>query len=143
MTLSKAFVTGIVTRKPEIRYTQNDLAMASMTINIDKTNETLIRVISFGQNAQNMSSLLDVGDEVAVEGRLQINSFNLPNGKEKRVYEISASSFEKMNGSTGSVTVSTQQSNVTQSVPSQEENIVSFSDSEPAEDLIDEDEIPF
>ena len=65
---------------------------------------------------------------------MQVNSYKLPNGKDKRVYEINASAVEKIGVSSGAV-----------STPNagQNENIVSFNQDEIAQDLIDEDEIPF
>ena len=79
MTLAKAFVTGSVVKAPEKRFTQNDMPISAMTINIDKNNETLLRVVAYGQLAENASANINVGDEVAVEGKLQVNSFKLPN----------------------------------------------------------------
>ena len=131
MTLAKAFVTGVVTKTPEKRFTNNDMAISGFTINIDKTNETLLRVITFGQLADTVASTVSQGDCVAVEGKLQINTYKLPNGKDKKVYEISASAVEKMSGATNPV------------ASSNSENVVSFDENEVAKDLIDEDEIPF
>ena len=136
MTLAKAFVTGVVTKAPEKRFTQNDMAIVGFTINIDTTNEALLRVVAFGQLADNIASTVSQGDNVAVEGKLQINSYKLPNGKDKKVFEISANAVEKM-----SAAVSTPQT-MNNSV-AQNENIVSFNQDEIAQDLIDEDEIPF
>lgn len=132
MTLAKAFVTGVVVKAPEKRFTQNDMAIASFTINIDTNNETLIRVAAFGQLADNIANTVTAGDSVAVEGRLQVNSYKLPNGKDKKVYEINANVVEKISASSvGAPQVST------------DENIVSINQDEIAQDLIDEDEIPF
>ncbi len=133
MTLAKAFVTGVVTKAPEKRFTQNDMAIAGFTVNIDKATETLIRVTTFGQLAETVANTIVQGDNVAVEGRLQINTFKLPNGKDKRVYEISASNVEKMSGSAATAAPANSQS----------ENVVQFNQDEIAQDLIDEDEIPF
>ena len=134
MSFAKAFVTGTVVKAPEKRFTQNDMAIAGFTINIDPANETLLRVVAFGQLAETIASTVSAGESVAVEGRLQINSFKLPNGKDKKVYEINASAVEKMSA----------QANATAPIASsQSENIVSFNQDEIAQDLIDEDEIPF
>ena len=130
MTLAKAFVTGVVTKAPEKRFTNNDMAISGFTINIDKANETLLRVITFGQLADTVASTIAQGDSVAVEGKLQVNTYKLPNGKDKKVYEISASVVEKISAST-------------EAVSNSDGNIVSFNESEVAQDLIDEDEIPF
>ena len=136
MTLAKAFVSGVVTKAPEKRFTNNDMAIAGLTINIDQQNETLIRVVAFGQLADNTANTVNVGDMIAVEGKLQVNSFKTPSGKDKRVYEIMANAIEKMNNSSNPPQT-TAQADV------QNENIVQFAQDEPVEDLIDEDEIPF
>ena len=133
MTLAKAFITGAVIKAPEKRFTQNDMAIAGFSVNFDPANEGIIRVAAFGQLAETIASTITVGDNVAVEGRLQVNSYKLPNGKDKKVFEIQASTVEKMGAG---APVSTPQ--ITQS-----ENIVSFNQDEIAQDLIDEDEIPF
>ncbi len=132
MTLAKAFVTGIVTKTPEKRFTQNDTAVVGFSVDIDKNNPTLVRVVAYGQLAERISSTVAQNDMVAVEGRLQINSYKLPNGNDKRVYEINASAVEKISAS-----------NPIDSTSSQSENIVSFEQENTAQDLIDEDEIPF
>ncbi len=132
MTLAKAFVTGVVTKTPEKRFTQNDMAIAGFTINIDPNNNSLIRVVTFGQLAETVANTVSQGDSVAVEGKLQTNTYKLPNGKDKKVFEINASTVEKMSASATS-----------NSAPQSEENIVSFDDSTESNDLIDEDEIPF
>ena len=131
MTLAKAFVTGVVTKAPEKRFTNNDMAISGFTINIDKTNETLLRVIAFGQLADTVASTVAQGDSVAVEGKLQVNSYKLPNGKDKKVYEINASTVEKISATSNPISNNDNSS------------VVSFNDNEVAQDLIDEDEIPF
>lgn len=134
MTLAKAFVTGSVVKAPEKRFTQNDMAIAGFTINFDPANEGMLRVVAFGQLAETISSTIALGDSVAVEGKLQVNTYKLPNGKDKKVFEIQASAVEKM--SAGAAASAPAQI-------SQSENIVSFNQDEIAQDLIDEDEIPF
>ena len=133
MTLAKAFVTGSVVKAPEKRFTQNDMAIAGFTINFDPANEGMLRVVAFGQLAETISSTVAMGDMVAVEGKLQINSYKLPNGKDKKVFEIQANAVEKMSAS----------ASVSMPQTSNNENIVSFNQEEIAQDLIDEDEIPF
>ena len=134
MSLAKAFVSGTVVKAPEKRFTQNDMAIAAFTVNVDKNAQTLIRVSTFGQLAETVS-MLNVNDNVAIEGRLQVNTYKTPSGKDKKVFEITANAVEKMSGSSASVQNQTMQN---------EGNIVSFEQqAAPVEDLIDEDEIPF
>lgn len=134
MSLAKAFVTGTVVKAPEKRFTQNDMAIAAFTVNVDKNAQTLIRVSTFGQLAETVS-MLNVNDNVAIEGRLQVNTYKTPSGKDKKVFEITANAVEKMSGGSTSVQNQAMQN---------EGNIVSFEQqAAPVEDLIDEDEIPF
>ena len=135
MSLAKAFVSGTVVKAPEKRFTQSNMAIAAFTVNVDKNSQTLVRVNTFGQLAETVSSMLNVNDNVAIEGRLQVNTYKTPAGKDKKVFEITANAVEKMSG--GSVMVQNQ-------TVQNEGNIVSFEQPEaPVEDLIDEDEIPF
>ena len=136
MTLAKAFVTGTVVKAPEKRFTPNDMAIAGFTINFDPANDGMLRVVAFGQLAETVASTVAMGDSVAVEGRLQINKFKLPNGKERNVFEINASAVEKMSAGANV-------SYATAPMAQQSENIVSVNQDEIAQDLIDEDEIPF
>ena len=134
MSLAKAFVSGTVVKAPEKRFTQNDMAIAAFTVNVDKNAQTLIRVSTFGQLAETVS-MLNVNDNVAIEGRLQVNTYKTPSGKDKKVFEITANAVEKMSGGSTSVQNQAMQN---------EGNIVSFEQqAAPVEDLIDEDEIPF
>ena len=132
MTLAKAFVTGSVVKEPEKRFTQNDLAIAGFTLSIENNPDNLIRVIAFGNLADNISNTIKTGDMVAVEGKLQANTYKLPNGKDKKVYEINAGTIEKMGVS-----------EVQPAASSESENIVTFEEPQVTDDLIDEDEIPF
>ena len=134
MSLAKAFVSGTVVKAPEKRFTQNDMAIAAFTVKVDKNAQTLIRVSTFGQLAETVS-MLNVNDNVAIEGRLQVNTYKTPSGKDKKVFEITANAVEKMSGGSTSVQNQAMQN---------EGNIVSFEQqAAPVEDLIDEDEIPF
>lgn len=135
MTLAKAFVTGVITKAPEKRFTQNDMPVVGFSLDIDQANQTLVRVVAYGQLADKAASTLSQNDMVAVEGKLQINSFKLPNGNDKRVYEINANNIEK---------ISASQNPMPQNQDANNDNIVSFEpDDTVAQDLIDEDEIPF
>ena len=136
MTLAHAFVTGVVVKAPEKRFTQNNLAIAGMTINIDQKNETFLRVLAFGNLADVVTSTVAAGDYVAVDGKLQVNTYKLPNGKDKKIFEISASAVEKMSAESASVTIDN-------AAIQENQNIVTFNQDEIAQDLIDEDEIPF
>lgn len=133
MTLAKIFVTGKVVKNPEKRFTQNDLAITSFTIDVNPQDENLVRVFAMGNLADTVEQTVKMGDSVIVEGRLQTNTFKTTSGKDKKIFEINASTVEKMSGSQSSPQAST----------AQKENLVQFATEEISENLIDEDEIPF
>lgn len=130
MTIAKAVVTGTVYRTPEKRFTSNDVAVSAFVLDIGEKDETLIRVISKKTALDGVVSSFDKGDKVLVEGRLQIATAKMDDGSERKIYEIDASTIEKMGGSS-------------QSRGDNNEEIVKFAQEEFADELIGEDEIPF
>lgn len=141
MTLAKATVSGTVYRAPEKRFTQNDIAIYGLTLNIDEREETLIRVISKRKSLADVLDRVKKGDRILVDGRLQIATSKAQDGSDRKYFEIDASDVEIISGS-GSASVSSTSSS---------DDIVQFGEFEvndvtdaPAEDtLIDEEEIPF
>ena len=132
MTLAKIVVSGKVTKNPEKRFTQNNIAITSFVMDINPNDETLVRVVALGGLAERAESEISMGDTVLVDGRPQIEIFKTDSGKDKRYIEINASTIEKINA--GAVSDAPQNNN---------EEIVKFSTQETQEDLIDEEEIPF
>lgn len=136
MTLAKATVTGTVYRAPEKRFTQNDIAVFGLTLNVDDNEELLVRVIS---KRRSLSELLDgvkVGDRLLVDGRLQVSSTKSADGSERKYFEIDANDIELLSGS-GKVAASP--------APAEEVKFGEFEAPNFAEEenLIDEEEIPF
>lgn len=130
MSIAKAVLSGVVYRNPEKRFTGNNIAVTSFTLNIDEKEQSLIRVIARGNNAELVEQALSKGDKAVVEGRLQVVGVQGDDGTEKKVMEIDLSSFEVLS--------SAQQS----SSSKKSDEVVKFSEIE--EDvLIGEEEIPF
>ncbi len=133
MSLAKIFITGKVVKNPEKRFTQNDLPITDFTIDINPQDESLVRVVAIGNQAENIEQNIKAQDTVIVEGRLQTNTVKTTSGKDRKVFEINASTVEKISA----------QSSSTPSKSAKNENLVQFATEEISEDLIDEDEIPF
>lgn len=135
MTLAKIVVTGKVTKNPEKRFTQNNLAITSLIADIYPQDETLVRVTAIGALADRVAETVSANDTVIIDGRLQMETVKTSNGKERKVATINASNIEKIGGDTVSSAPSTSAKD--------REAVVQFSTEEIAEDLIDPDEIPF
>lgn len=133
MTLAKIVVTGKVVKNPEKRFTQNNLAITSLIVDINPQEETLVRASAIGAIADRVADTVKMNDSVIVDGRLQMETVKTTNGKERKVATINASNIEKISGDSSS----------SQAAVKKEEPVVQFSTEEIAEDLIDPDEIPF
>ena len=132
MSIAKAVISGTVYRNPEKRFTGNNIPVTTFTLNIDEKEQSLIRVIARGNNAETLEQAVSKGDKVVIEGRLQVSTIQGDDGTEKKVMEIDMSSFEVLSSS---------QSPSTSSKSSDE--VVKFSEVEMDDVLIGEEEIPF
>ena len=94
MSLAKAVVTGVVYRTPEKRYTQNNIAIYSLILNIGEQEETLIRVISKRKSLESLLDTVRQGDKVLVDGRLQVATSKYNDGTDKKYFEIDAAGVE-------------------------------------------------
>lgn len=132
MTLAKAVVTGIIFRAPEKRFTQNNVAVYSLILNIGDKDETLLRVISKRTGLESVLESVSKGDKILVEGRLQTANAKMEDGSERKIFEIDANTIEKMDSGSSSAS-STKSSG----------EISKFAEEEFSEELIGEEEIPF
>ncbi len=132
MSIAKAVISGTVYRNPEKRFTGNNIPVTSFTLNIDEKEQSLIRVIARGNNAETLEQAVSKGDKIVIEGRLQVSTVQGDDGNEKKVMEIDMSSFEVLSSS---------QSPSTSSKSADE--VVKFSEVEMDDVLIGEEEIPF
>lgn len=132
MSLSKIVVTGKVVRTPEKRFTGNNLAITSFTINIGAENEEkLVRVLAFGKLAETTAESVKKGQSVVVEGKLQTATVKTESGIEKKIVEISAQGIEALGASSASESSTVDASDF------------DFGEDISADELIGEDEIPF
>ena len=149
MTLAKITVSGKITKNPEKRFTQNNIAITSFVMDINPQDETLVRVLALGGLADRTANALKIGDTVLVDGRLQTATVKATNGKDRRIIEINASTVEKVTFDSSMAQeggYSAQNSAPAANAAPQSQKaseIVQFAVDDISEDLIDEDEIPF
>lgn len=75
---------GNLTKEPEIRYTNNNLKVAQITIAINRKEEAdFIDCVAFDKKADIIEQYLHKGNKVAVEGRLQTNMYEKDSKKYK------------------------------------------------------------
>jgi single-strand DNA-binding protein len=96
--LNRVILIGRLTRDPELRYTPSGVAVARLTVAVDRDfqnqqgeRETdFIDVVAWRKLAETISNHLAKGRLVAVEGRLQIRSYETQDGQRRRVAEVVA-----------------------------------------------------
>jgi single-strand DNA-binding protein len=74
---------------PELRSTQDQMSVSTMMVEFESTREGedpgKVQVEGWGKLAEEIKNTYNMGDQVIIEGRLSMNSYEMPEGyKEKR-----------------------------------------------------------
>lgn len=100
--MNKVILTGRLTAKPELNYTQSQMAVTKFTIAVDRFSKDkgadFIRVTVFGKQAENVCRYMDKGRMIAVEGSLQTGSYKGRDGKTVYTQDVIANHTEFLGG---------------------------------------------
>lgn len=96
--LNKVILIGRLVRDPELRYTPNGAAVAGFTLAVDRPflnrdgerDTDFIDIVTWRKLAETCASNLAKGRLVAVEGRLQIRSYDDSQGVRRKAAEVVA-----------------------------------------------------
>ena len=99
--LNRVFLMGNLTRDPELRYTPGGTAVTNLRLAVNRRFRTqsgemkeetaFVTVVAWGKQAETCSQFLSKGRAIFVEGRLQMRSWETPEGQKRNVLEIRAS----------------------------------------------------
>lgn len=100
--MNHVILIGRLTRDPELRYTPNGVAVANFTLAVNRafTNQAgereadFIPIIVWQKLAETCANHLHKGRLVAVDGRLQIRSYETQDGQKRRVAEVVAANVQ-------------------------------------------------
>ena len=100
--MNKVFLIGRLTRDTELRYTGNNTAVASFGIAVNRnfTNQQgerdadFFNVTVWRKQAENVKNYLSKGSQVAIEGRLQSNTYDDANGQIRTSIDAVADNVE-------------------------------------------------
>jgi single-strand DNA-binding protein len=100
--LNHIVLIGRLTRDPELRYTANNVPVANFDLAVDRptTNQAgereadFIRIIAWQKQGENAAKYLSKGRLVAIEGRLQIRTYDDQQGQKRRVAEVVAGNIQ-------------------------------------------------
>jgi len=96
--MNKVILIGRLTADPNLRYTQNGTPVTTFTLAVDKPfadkdgkrGADFIDIVAWRKLAEVVAQNITKGRLVAVEGRLQIRSYNDQNGIRRKVAEVIA-----------------------------------------------------
>lgn len=90
---------GRLTRDPEVRFTQNQLAVCKFTLAVDRQfkkegqpQADFISITVWGKTAENVGKYMGKGRLVSVAGRIQTRSWDGEDGKKQYATEVVAES---------------------------------------------------
>lgn len=96
--LNRVVLIGRLTRDPELRFTQSGIAVASFTLAVDRNfksasgeRETdFIDIVVWRGQAETCANYLSKGKLAAVDGRLQVRTYEAKDGTKRKVAEVVA-----------------------------------------------------
>lgn len=96
--LNKVILIGRLTRDPELRYTPSGVAVGNFTLAVDRPfvnqqgerGTDFIRIVVWRKLAEICANNLAKGRLVAVDGRLQVRSYDTADGQRRQVSEVVA-----------------------------------------------------
>lgn len=91
-TMNEVVLIGRLTKDPELRYTQNNTAVCTFTLAVDRDHRKddqnsnqpdadFIRITVWGKQGENCASYITKGRQVAVSGRIQTGSYQDRDGR--------------------------------------------------------------
>ncbi|MCL5677063.1 MAG: single-stranded DNA-binding protein [Firmicutes bacterium] len=100
--LNRIILIGRLTRDPELRYTPSGKAVANFTLAVDRgwpnaqgqKEADFIDIVVWDKQAETVSQHLNKGRLVAVDGRLQIRSYEAQDGTKRKAAEVVAASVQ-------------------------------------------------
>lgn len=91
--LNRIVLIGRLTKKPELRTTSGGTPVTTFTLAVDrftKDETDFIPIVVWKSQAESCAKYLDKGKLCAVDGRLQIRTYEANDGKKKTVAEVVA-----------------------------------------------------
>lgn len=104
---NKVFLIGNLTRDPELRYTSSGIPVARFSIAVNRVRRKnddnranqdvdFINIVAWRRLAEICGEYLKKGRPVAVEGRLQIRTFETKTGEKRTMTEVIADNVQML-----------------------------------------------
>jgi single-strand DNA-binding protein len=94
--LNRVILIGRLTKDPELRYTQSGTAVANFTLAVDRSRKNadgekeadFIPIVVWQKQAENCAEYLKKGSLCAVDGRIQVRTYNDRDGNRRWATEV-------------------------------------------------------
>ena len=95
--MNKVILIGRLTKDPELKTTPSGVGTTSFTVAVDRTfvnqqtgqrEADFINCVAWRKQAENISRYCFKGTQVAVEGRIQVRSYDAQDGSKRYVTEV-------------------------------------------------------
>lgn len=101
--MNKVFLSGRLTRDPEVKYSQSNTAFARVGIAVDrvfsKNKEVdFFNLVAFGKTAEFLGKWFSKGSKLLAEGRLQTSKYKDKEGNERTSTEVVVDNVEFADG---------------------------------------------
>ena len=153
--LKVAAIMGRLTADPELRHTQNDIAVTSFTVAVDRSyaragterQTDFIDVVAWRQTAEFVCKYFQKGSMIAVTGSIQTRNYEDRQGNKRKAFEIVASdvSFTGSKRESGSAGGGSYESAPAPRPAAFSEPAPAYSSgsSEDFEEILGDDDLPF
>ncbi|MCA9795160.1 MAG: single-stranded DNA-binding protein [Candidatus Eremiobacteraeota bacterium] len=104
--LNRIILIGRVAKVPELRYTPSGAAVANFRLAVDrkfsKNNETdFIPIVAWRRLAEICNEYLTKGKLVAIEGSLQVRTYEDKDGQKRTAFDVVADEMQMLDRGTG------------------------------------------
>jgi len=106
--LNRVILIGRLTHDPELKYTPSGTARTRFQIAVNsrwrdrqgnlQEETTFVPIVVWGAQAENCVNYLAKGQQVAVEGRLRIGTFQTEEGEQRKITEVVARNVQFLGG---------------------------------------------
>lgn len=129
--INSVALTGRLTKDPEVRRTQNDKAVSSFTIAVDRDYKNqdgsrtadFVNCVAWGKSAELLHSYAHRGDMLGIEGRIQTRNYQDKNGNRVFVTEVLVGKLSFLGGGKSGNNSNTSHSHTQDPFPKNSNNV--------------------
>ncbi len=94
--MNRVVVVGRITKDPDLKFTQSNIAVVSFTVAVNRTflnaqgeqEADFINCVAWRKQAENLAKFVKKGALVGVDGRLQTRSYQTQTGENRYITEV-------------------------------------------------------